>query len=62
MIKVLNKAPAKKTGRKKASKPVRLPEQSEWTFELIEQVHAEIKRVAEDFGLEKIKDTEKDYL
>ena len=31
---------------------VRLPEQSEWTFELIEQVHAEIRRVAQAFGLD----------
>ncbi|MBI3230108.1 MAG: SpoVR family protein [Burkholderiales bacterium] len=29
-----------------------LPEQSEWTFELIEQVHEEIRRVAESFGLD----------
>jgi stage V sporulation protein R len=42
---------AKKSTRKK-SKPQRLPEQSEWTFELIEQAHAEIKRVAEGFGLD----------
>ena len=52
MIKVLNKAPAKKTGRKKAVKPTRLPDQSEWTFELIEQAHNEIRRVAENFGLD----------
>ena len=31
---------------------VRLPDQSEWTFELIEQAHAEIRRVAEQFGLD----------
>ena len=30
----------------------RLPDQSEWTFELIEQAHAEIARVARDFGLD----------
>ena len=30
----------------------RLPEQSEWTFELIEQIHLEIARVAKDFGLD----------
>lgn len=30
----------------------RLPDQSEWTFELIERIHEEIRRVAEDFGLE----------
>jgi stage V sporulation protein R len=29
-----------------------LPEQSEWTFELIEQAHDEIKRVAANFGLD----------
>ena len=36
-------------------KPVharRLPEQSEWTIELIEQAHEEVKRVAADFGLD----------
>ncbi|WP_338848889.1 SpoVR family protein [Massilia sp. W12] len=30
----------------------RLPEQSEWTFELIEQAHEEIRRVAEHFKLD----------
>ncbi len=30
----------------------RLPDQSEWTFELIEQAHEEIRRVARDFGLD----------
>jgi stage V sporulation protein R len=30
----------------------RLPEQSEWTFELIEQAHEEIRRVAQNFGLD----------
>ncbi len=30
----------------------RLPEQSEWTFDLIEQAHEEIRRVAEGFGLD----------
>ncbi|MGI4936458.1 MAG: SpoVR family protein, partial [Janthinobacterium lividum] len=30
----------------------RLPEQSEWTFELIEQAHEEIARVARNFGLD----------
>jgi stage V sporulation protein R len=44
--------PAKKPTRKKAAKPFRLPEQSEWTFELIEQIHDEIRRVAQDFGLD----------
>ncbi|WP_137940147.1 SpoVR family protein [Chitinivorax sp. B] len=32
--------------------PNRLPEQSEWTFELLEQVHNEIRRVAEGFKLD----------
>ena len=30
----------------------RLPEQSEWTFELIEQAHEEIRRVAQKFELD----------
>jgi stage V sporulation protein R len=30
----------------------RLPDQSEWTFELIEQAHEEIGRVAQSFGLD----------
>ncbi len=44
--------PAKKQPRNKPDKPGRLPEQSEWTFELIEQAHDEIRRVAENFGLD----------
>ncbi|MDR7051610.1 stage V sporulation protein R [Duganella sp. 3397] len=36
----------------KSRHPNALPEQSEWTFELIEQIHAEIRRVAENFGLD----------
>jgi stage V sporulation protein R len=32
--------------------PFKMPEQSEWTFELIEQVHREIRRVAQGFGLD----------
>ena len=32
--------------------PFKLPEQSEWTFELIEQMHREIRRVAQGFGLD----------
>ena len=32
--------------------PNALPEQSEWTFELIEQAHEEIRRVASNFGLD----------
>jgi stage V sporulation protein R len=35
-----------------ATQPRRLPEQSEWTFELIEQAHEEIRRVAQNFGLD----------
>jgi stage V sporulation protein R len=35
-----------------AAHPRRLPEQSEWTFELIEQAHDEIRRVAQNFGLD----------
>ena len=41
----------KKTTRR-SKKPQRLPEQSEWTFELIEQAHEEIRRVAKNFGLD----------
>ncbi|WP_409567769.1 SpoVR family protein [Rugamonas sp. DEMB1] len=37
---------------KKPRHPRALPEQSEWTFELIEQAHEEIRRVAEAFGLD----------
>ena len=51
--------PARKSARKleeadatTAVAPRRLPDQSEWTFELIEQAHAEIRRVAEGFGLD----------
>jgi stage V sporulation protein R len=33
-------------------KPGRLPEQSEWTFDLIEQAHREIRRVAKNFHLD----------
>jgi stage V sporulation protein R len=36
----------------RATKRQPLPEQSEWTFELIEQAHEEIRRVAENFGLD----------
>lgn len=32
--------------------PRALPEQSEWTFDLIEQAHEEIKRVAKSYGLD----------
>lgn len=30
----------------------RLPDQSDWTFELIQQIHSEIERVAKNFGLD----------
>jgi stage V sporulation protein R len=30
----------------------RLPDQAEWTFELLEQAHEEVRRVAENFGLD----------
>ncbi len=43
---------ALKKSAKKSKAPLRMPEQSEWTFELIEQVHDEIKRVAQNFGLD----------
>ncbi|MFK5985793.1 MAG: SpoVR family protein [Pseudomonadota bacterium] len=33
-------------------KTTTLPDSSEWTFELIEQYHAEIARIAKDFGLD----------
>jgi stage V sporulation protein R len=36
----------------KLDNPRRLPDQSEWTFELIEQIHEEIRRVAANFGLD----------
>ncbi len=36
----------------KLENPRRLPDQSEWTFDLIEQVHEEIRRVAQNFGLD----------
>ena len=36
----------------KVDQPHPLPKQSEWTFELIEQAHEEIRRVAENFGLD----------
>ncbi len=38
--------------RPRVRNPRALPEQSEWTFDLIEQAHAEIRRVAENFKLE----------
>ena len=37
---------------RKSLKARRLPETSEWTFELIEQAHEEIRRVAEGFKLD----------
>jgi stage V sporulation protein R len=42
----------KTTSDMKAAPTNRLPEQSEWTFELIEQAHEEIRRVAKSFGLD----------
>jgi stage V sporulation protein R len=42
----------KTTSEKKTAPANRLPEQSEWTFELIEQAHEEIARVAKSFGLD----------
>jgi stage V sporulation protein R len=36
----------------KSVPPRRLPDQSEWTFDLIEQIHDEIGRVAAKFGLD----------
>ncbi len=45
MTNALKKSPASRNAR-------RLPDQSEWTFELIEQAHDEIRRVAENFGLD----------
>ena len=35
-----------------AANPRRLPEQSEWTFDLLEQIDAEVRRVANNFGLD----------
>ena len=32
--------------------PARIPEQSDWNFELLEQIEGEIKRVAKNFGLD----------
>src|SRR3569623_200955 len=46
MIKTIDK-PESKAGKK-----FRLPDQSEWTFELVEQMHEEIRRVAKNFGLD----------
>src|ERR1044071_1337437 len=37
---------------KRPPNPRALPEQSEWTFDLIEQAHEEIKRVANRYGLD----------
>jgi stage V sporulation protein R len=39
-------------GKQATRSTFRLPEQSEWTFDLIEQIHDEIRRVAENFGLD----------
>ncbi|MEW9900096.1 SpoVR family protein [Chitinivorax sp. PXF-14] len=40
------------TRSKKLVKAQRLPDQSEWTFELLEQAHQQIRRVAERYGLD----------
>jgi stage V sporulation protein R len=50
----MTKKATKRVSKKaqKPEKPQRLHEQSEWTFELIEQAHAEIRRVAKNFGLD----------
>ena len=36
----------------RTANPGSLPEQSEWTFDLIQQAHSEISRVAKNFGLD----------
>ncbi|MDP3841411.1 MAG: SpoVR family protein [Oxalobacteraceae bacterium] len=36
----------------KIAAPRPLPKQSEWTFELLEQAHDEVRRVAQNFGLD----------
>src|SRR3569623_601893 len=46
MIKTIDK-PESKAGKK-----FRLHDQSEWTFELVEQMHEENRRVAKNFGLD----------
>ncbi|HJW57488.1 MAG TPA: SpoVR family protein [Burkholderiaceae bacterium] len=51
-MKIASSSTPKKSARRKPARPRRLPEQSEWTFELIEQAHAEIRRVAQGFGLD----------
>jgi len=38
--------------KKKDKKRERLPDSSEWTFELVEKYHTEIARIAADFGLD----------
>lgn len=40
------------TVTRKISRSHRLPKQSEWTFELLEQAHEEVRRVAHNFGLD----------
>lgn len=40
------------TVTRKISPSHRLPKQSEWTFELLEQAHEEVRRVAQSFGLD----------
>ena len=52
----MTKTPATTASSETTTEPAagrwRLPEQSEWTFELLEQVEIEIKRVARNFGLD----------
>lgn len=40
------------TVTRKISRSHQLPKQSEWTFELLEQAHEEVRRVAHNFGLD----------
>jgi stage V sporulation protein R len=42
----------RRPARRKANKACLLPEQSEWTFDLIQLAHGEIRRVAEHYGLD----------
>lgn len=47
----IKKASSKRVSKAKLNKN-RLPEQSEWTFELLAQVETEVQRVAKNFGLD----------
>ncbi len=42
----------RQTDQRLSQNPRRLPEQSEWTFELLEQVHDEVARIAKHFQLD----------